>query len=330
MRRFCSLRLLLLLALSLPALHCAQSTDSDDSSSSSADSTHGSSASLLPAGVHYFPCVPPSSSSACGRAWFPGFLDAATSSSLLSLASFAFSLTPGGSGPVTVFDVVSGALSYHERFVSAFALLARQSLELPTPALAAYWAATQRVKAEVRRTFNVTGPLYLTRPSFIAQIDGAKPPVTAHDEYFHPHVDLEQYGTFAFTALLYLSTWGEDFEGGEFVFKDAPHAVESGAREVEVDAEGRPAEVSRRGAGGEEAEAMEWEVRPSQGGALYFSSASENLHYVRRVQSGRRTTLTIAFTREEEPSIEAELQAKYGDRIAHWQRQQAERQEAVE
>lgn len=41
-----------------------------------------------------------------------------------------------------------------------------------------------------------------------------------NDEYWHTHVDRRTYGSFDYTCLLYLSTWGEDFDGGEFLFDD--------------------------------------------------------------------------------------------------------------
>lgn len=93
--------------------------------------------------------------------------------------------------------------------------------------------------------------LYLTHPTFFSRLTNL-PPGTEHDEYWHPHVDKvcsswsnfcilrnclrklfllllkafslpprqDTYGSFHYTSLLYLSDYGEDFDGGRFVFID--------------------------------------------------------------------------------------------------------------
>ena len=78
--------------------------------------------SLLSPGFHPLPCPSPPSSSLCGRAYYPHFLSPANASLLLSLATAAFEHTPGGSGPVTIVDMVSGALSYNDKSVFAVTL----------------------------------------------------------------------------------------------------------------------------------------------------------------------------------------------------------------
>merc|ERR550534_2603 len=89
-----------------------------------------------------------------------------------------------------------------------------------------------------------------------------------HDEYWHQHTDTEQYGTFEYTALLYLSTLGRDFDGGEFVF-DPP-------------------------AGGAPASAVA--VEPKFNRLVAFTSDAENPHRVAKVSRGVRIALTAAFT----------------------------------
>ena len=175
-----------------------------------------------------------------------------------------------GSGGPTIFDVVSGAASSGSAFVDAYALLSkRQSAALEAASAAAAAAATddattpaatttpppaqiftalqislyrstaERVKSLVESTLGVEG-LVLTSPSFFSRISSGRA-VTPHDEYFHPHVDKLQYGSFAYTALLYLSEGTPasstassaagsakaaptsprpDFEGGRFEFTD--------------------------------------------------------------------------------------------------------------
>ena len=46
--------------------------------------------------------------------------------------------------------------------------------------------------------------------SFFSHINSSKTAETLHDEYWHSHIDTEQYGTFAYTSILYLNTQGED------------------------------------------------------------------------------------------------------------------------
>ena len=287
------------------------------------------SSTLLTPGTHTIPCVE-QSLTACARVYLPSFLDASSASLLLSLSTSAFSLTPGGSGPVTLIDLVSGALSYQDRFINAFPLFARQQTFFPLPALSLYLQLTSTIRTHIHRTLNLTFPLYLTRPSFIAQISAHKPFLTTHDEYFHPHVDLHQYGSFDFTALIYLSEWGEDFTGGEFVFTDTKRGErQSSGEEAEVKA-GGDARVEGPSVGGAGSSVEEVEVRPSRGGVLYFTSGEENVHYVRKVVTGQRSTLTIAFTKNEEASVEAQLHEKYGQRLAEWREQQELQKDALD
>ena len=313
------------LLLILVLLHIVPSTCDDLADPSYSDSATTSPSSLLSPGVHVIPCASPSPSP-CARVWLPSFLDPSTTPLLLSLANSAFSLTPGGSGPVTIIDLVSGALSYRDRFVSAFALQREKGLSFPSEAVALYWALTARMKGEIQRTLNVTDPIFLTKPSFIAQIDGDKEVVTQNDEYYHPHIDTQQYGAFHYTALLYLSTHGEEFEGGEFVFKDSPsHSPHPPAvREAEVTSNGEVDSPHTKAAGDEvdREGGEEWVVRPSKGSVLFFTSGEENVHYVRRVTRGRRTTLTIAFTKNEADSVEEALHSRYGQQVNEWKAQQ--------
>ncbi|XP_034264411.1 2-oxoglutarate and iron-dependent oxygenase domain-containing protein 3 isoform X2 [Pantherophis guttatus] len=86
---------------------------------------------------------------------------------------------------------------------------------------------------------------------------------TTHDEYWHPHIDKVTYGSFDYTSLLYLSDYAEDFGGGRFVFMD------EGANRT---------------------------VEPRAGRVSFFTSGSENLHHVEKVDWGTRYAITISFT----------------------------------
>ena len=279
---------------------------------------------LLSPGFHPLPCASSQSGSLCGRAYYPDFLSAANASLLLSLATTAFELSPGGSGPVTIVDMVSGALSYNEQFVNLFALLKRQHTFLPLPAVAEYLSLTARLSALLSSALQSTARLYLTRPSFFSRIRSADAANT-HDEYWHRHVDREQYGTFEATALIYLSDWGSNFDGGELVFVDTATditATDNEQRDVDVgaaldtDTAARAATTATTAAAAEEGH--EWVIRPSMGALAFFSSGHDNVHYVRRVTAGTRYALTIAFTRNEEDSVEAKLHELYGQQLAEW------------
>ena len=283
-------------------------------------------ASLLPPGFHPVACASPQSSSLCGRAYYPNFLSAANASLLLSLATAAFSLSPGGSGPVTIVDMVSGALSYRDKFVNLFALLQQKQTFLPLAGLELYLSLTSELSQRLSVGLQSTERLYLTRPSFFSRISAADA-ANVHDEYWHRHIDREQYGTFEATALVYLSDWADDFDGGEFVFVDkaATHTDDTRRREVEaalaaeteMDAATVQSSPAASGGGGVE-EGREWVIRPSLGALAFFSSGEDNVHYVRRVTSGTRYALTIAFTRNEEDSVEPALDKLYGQRMAEW------------
>ncbi|XP_008837881.1 2-oxoglutarate and iron-dependent oxygenase domain-containing protein 3 isoform X3 [Nannospalax galili] len=94
---------------------------------------------------------------------------------------------------------------------------------------------------------------------------------TAHDEYWHAHVDKVTYGSFDYTSLLYLSDYLEDFGGGRFVF------MEEGFNKT---------------------------VEPRAGRVSFFTSGSENLHRVEKVLWGTRYAITIAFTCNPDHGIE--------------------------
>lgn len=281
-------------------------------------------ASVLPPGFHPLPCPSPQSISLCGRAYYPNFLSPANASLLLSLATSAFLHTPGGSGPVTIVDMVSGALSYNDKFINLFQLLQQQHTFLPLPALQLYVDLTRQLSERLGAALQSSGRLYLTRPSFFSKIRAADA-TNAHDEYWHAHIDREQYGTFEATALIYLSDWAADFEGGEFVFVDtaANHTVDV-QREVEVVPMEEEASTATAQSSAEASDSgvagggRDWILRPKLGALAFFSSGDENVHYVRRVTSGARYALTIAFTRNEEDSVEPVLDKLYGKRISKW------------
>ena len=136
-------------------------------------------------------------------------------------------------------------------------------------------SVTDRVRSALEAEFEVSG-LQLTAPTFFSRIAAAQKPRQANDEYWHAHVDREQYGAFDFTALIYLSEFGEHFEGGQFAFVDAG------------------------------AEALT--VEPREGRTVLFTSGAENVHKVHRVSDGVRLAFTVAFTCDPAKGVQDFLQ----------------------
>ena len=295
---------------------------------------------VLTPGSHVLTCRDSSSSapaSPCVRSLHPAYLNDDEVGELLDLATSAFSLTPGGSGAVTIVDMASGALSYRDRFINIFSLFAASTPPsfFPLPALSAYLQLTARVRLLIAETLQLpASSLFLTRPSFFSRIEGGKEAVSANDEYWHSHVDREQYGSFDITALLYLSNAETDFTGGEFLFTqdaDADTAAQqqTAGRQaaVEVDAAERhvvqqETETQAVCEHGDSGAAHQYAVKPAAGTLLFFTSGNENVHYVRQVRSGVRYALTIAFTRRLEDSVEQAMSERYDQRIADWRQQQ--------
>ena len=120
-----------------------------------------------------------------------------------------------------------------------------------------YGSIIKRLKSLVSETFGLEH-LYFTAPTFITRLDHRNPwePTEIHDEYWHPHVDRENTDHYFYSGLLYLSTYGVDFEGGRFT-------MEQGGRTDD-----------------------EIVVEPKVGRAVIFTSGPEHRHQVERVTSG--------------------------------------------
>jgi hypothetical protein len=115
------------------------------------------------------------------------------------------------------------------------------------------------VSEAVKRHFGEDRPLYLAGALLTRKTSGCAPSP--------PHVDQANIGCYDYSAVLYLSTQGEDFEGGEFAFLD------QGGAEV---------------------------VQPRAGRCVLFTSGTEHLHQVAIVRSGVRRALGMWLTLTEE------------------------------
>jgi len=184
-----------------------------------------------------------------------------------------------GAGAPSVVDLHSEIISYKEAFVNLTELMQFKSLKFTPKQVEAYSAVRRQLRQLVAQQFGIDPESLQHDMTFFSHINGSKTAHTTHDEYWHSHIDTEQYGTFAYTSLLYLNTQDEDFHGGEFIFEATPNK-----KDTEVMA-----------------------VEPKAGRVVLFSSDAENPHKVLNVSQGVRMALTAAFTcsKEQASSIEA-------------------------
>ena len=150
---------------------------------------------------------------------------------------------------------------------------------------AMYKSVTERLKAVVETTFGAT-KLFFTAPTFITREIGDKSwkPSTMHDEYWHPHVDKNNTEHYDYSGLIYLSTHGEDFQGGELHFYNHDHLDCS--RFVDYDNPGPCVAIGT----------PDLIVKPRKGRMIVFGSGRENPHRVTRVKEGIRYVLSFWFS----------------------------------
>lgn len=180
----------------------------------------------------------------------------------------------GGAGPPSVVDLHQGSISYKEQFVLLHKLMEYKQVNFTAEHISTYNAVRHRVRDEVRKLFQA--PAVLPEMTFFSHINSSKSARNMHDEYWHSHIDTEQYGTFAVTTILYLNGYGDDYEGGAFRFGDDGDAIATAL-------------------GGPPGGAWS-KVEPVPGRLVAFTSGRENVHHVEPVTRGTRLALTMAFT----------------------------------
>ncbi|RLN60516.1 hypothetical protein BBJ28_00008710 [Nothophytophthora sp. Chile5] len=121
--------------------------------------------------------------------------------------------------------------------------------------------------------------LYFSAPTFITRLVGNESwtPTEIHDEYWHPHVDKDNTEHYDYSGLLYLADYGVDFTGGLFAFID---------------------------------EDSELVVEPARARLMMFTSSKENLHQVRKVESGARYVMSMWFSCDERKQFHNFLDGK--------------------
>lgn len=199
----------------------------------------------------------------CGRGVSDAIITRDEARRIRSIAEKGLSLG-GSDGGASILDLHSGALSVGKHFVNLYryfgdkiqTIFSEEDFQL-------YRDVRQKVQLAIAQAFGISASsLHLTKPTFFSRINSTEAR-TAHDEYWHAHVDKVTYGSFDYTSLLYLSDYLDDFGGGRFVF------MEEGANKT---------------------------VEPRAGRVSFFTSGSENLHRVEKVHWGTRYAITIAFT----------------------------------
>ncbi|XP_051888703.1 urotensin-2 receptor 2 isoform X1 [Pristis pectinata] len=199
----------------------------------------------------------------CGRAVKDTVVNREEAARILRIAKRGLSLG-GSDGGASILDLHSGALSMGKQFVNIYRYFGEQVKDLfDEEDFALYSDVRWRIQKAIAETFGIDSTrLHLTKPTFFSRMNNTEAK-TMHDEYWHPHIDKVTYGSFDYTSLLYLSDYKTDFGGGKFVFID---------------------ELANR------------TVEPRIGRVSFFTSGSENLHYVEKVEWGTRYAITVSFT----------------------------------
>ncbi|XP_046581405.1 2-oxoglutarate and iron-dependent oxygenase domain-containing protein 3-like [Haliotis rubra] len=199
----------------------------------------------------------------CGRVVMDDLVRREDAEYLLRVAEKGFALA-GSSGGASILDLHTGALSKDNAFIDIYRLLKAENIDLLTEKdFTIYKKVKDQIHGAIATEFGVSpGKLYLTKPTFFSRMNMTTPK-TIHDEYWHAHVDKETYGSFHYTSLLYLANYKQDFDGGRFVFVDY--------------------DANRT-------------VEPKLGRVSFFTSGSENVHFVERLKDGVRYAITVSFT----------------------------------
>ncbi|KAG5885208.1 hypothetical protein JTB14_012231 [Gonioctena quinquepunctata] len=217
----------------------------------------------------YEGCIP----NKCGRYISDKIVTANEADLLLRLAIKVMTMG-GSSGGATIMDLHSGALSYKDKFINVYAQNKESNFLNPSD-MAVYHFVRTKIQGAIAEAFAVDiNSLHLTHPTFFSRLSNVEPR-TAHDEYWHAHIDKHTYESFHYTSLLYLNDYSRDFKGGRFVFSD---------------------DITQP--------TKNTTIEPRKGRVLMFTSGSENPHFVERVTEGIRFAITVSFTCDSSKAIQ--------------------------
>ncbi|CAM9263307.1 unnamed protein product [Scytosiphon promiscuus] len=267
---------------------------------------------------HYQPRVEGCHPTSCGRFAKHGFLDQQSVERLVSMAERGMagcgpdvrSGQSGVGGGPCIMDVNSGFVRaaggairniYEEEELPVAA--GESGLEGSSPPQPLYSAddyqfygdTIERIRAKVQDLFGLEF-LKFTAPTFITRIQGREDwePASPHDEYWHLHVDKNNTPHYDYSALLYLSDAGVDFEGGLFSFQQTEES---------------PPEMI---------------VEPAPGLLLAFTAGMENPHRAHKVTAGTRFVLSFWFTCDTRREFSTFLDGKVHKRFSGAREEQTE------
>lgn len=167
---------------------------------------------------------------------------------------FLIDLTQIIAGPVNVF-FISNATDYEQH------LRGGHDVSLTAQAALNFRVLVYNLFLLIEERFGVKKEnLYLTHPIMVDQYTN-KTAIASDAEYYD---EIFNSKSFYYTALLFLSDFGQDFRGGRLVFNDHNKT--------------------------------KYTVDPKIGRVVILTSGAENTYNVERVKSGYRYTLKIPFT----------------------------------
>jgi len=105
------------------------------------------------------------------------------------------------------------------------------------------------------------------------------------------HTDEATHAGYHYSCVIYLSTQGVDFEGGDFVFNDPADEGYEVTQEEKESLRRMPIEEQMRRSGRKLTP-----FHPSRGAAVIFSSGWENMHEVEQITKGVRYAVPCFFT----------------------------------
>lgn len=171
----------------------------------------------------------------CARRVVDGIFDQADVDKLLAIANKGMSQRTDFGGP-TILDINTGYIRDSKGLDNLFM---KGNDIYSADDFAHYGKIINKLKETVMETFHIP-TLHFTAPTFITRINSDlnwKPLGTnflqylfsrnyqllllfkgIHDEYWHPHVDMNNTLHYQYSGLLYLSTYNEDFTGGIFKY----------------------------------------------------------------------------------------------------------------
>ncbi|XP_030840381.1 2-oxoglutarate and iron-dependent oxygenase domain-containing protein 3-like [Strongylocentrotus purpuratus] len=208
----------------------------------------------------------------CGRGVMDTIVSEKEAKQLVEVAKKGLSYG-GSNGGASILDLHSGALSKGDSFINIYQYIEQKNLGnvFSSEDIRLYRKVADKIKVAISARFQIPGQkIYLTHPTFFSRMNSKKAK-TLHDEYWHPHVDKKTYETFDYTSLLYLTDYDVDFKGGRFVFID---------------------------------DKANSTVEPKLGRLSFFTSGSENTHFVEKVTSGTRYAITVSFTCDKKHAIQ--------------------------